>query len=107
MRLIIFIIIGCVFFLQRAVGFTPRDEKTFSQSLSPDSVLVRQNEGCCKLVKNWNIAFIILSFNIGTIHFKVTNKEDRNGKVIYHAYAIMDSNPSLRLVSRISYPILY
>jgi hypothetical protein len=34
-------------------------------------------------------------FNIGTIRFKVTNKEERGGRTVYHAYAFMDSNPSL------------
>ncbi len=34
-------------------------------------------------------------FNIGTIRFKVTNKEERNGRTVYRAYAFMDSNPSL------------
>jgi hypothetical protein len=34
-------------------------------------------------------------FNIGTIRFKVTGKEERNGRTIYRAYAFMDSNPSL------------
>jgi hypothetical protein len=34
-------------------------------------------------------------FNIGTIRFKVTNKEERNGRIVYNAYAFMDSNPSL------------
>jgi hypothetical protein len=34
-------------------------------------------------------------FNIGTLRFKVTDKEDRNGRTVYHAYIFMDSNPSL------------
>ncbi len=34
-------------------------------------------------------------FNIGTIRFKVTDKEERNGRTIYHSHAFMDSNPSL------------
>jgi hypothetical protein len=34
-------------------------------------------------------------FHIGTIRFKVTDKEEQNGRTIYHAYAFMDSNPSL------------
>jgi hypothetical protein len=34
-------------------------------------------------------------FNIGTIRFKVTDKEERNGRTVYHAYAFMDSNPAL------------
>jgi hypothetical protein len=34
-------------------------------------------------------------FNIGTIRFKVTDKEERNGRTVYRAYAFMDSNPSL------------
>lgn len=36
-----------------------------------------------------------LFFNIGTIRFKITDKEERNGKTIYRAYVLMDSNPSL------------
>jgi hypothetical protein len=34
-------------------------------------------------------------FNIGKIVFRVTDKEERNGRTVYHACAIMDSNPSL------------
>ena len=34
-------------------------------------------------------------FNIGKIVFKITGKEERNGRTIYHASAFMDSNPSL------------
>ena len=34
-------------------------------------------------------------FNIGKIIFKVTDKEERNGRTVYHASAFMDSNPSL------------
>jgi hypothetical protein len=34
-------------------------------------------------------------FNIGKIIFKVTDKEERGGRTIYHAAAYMDSNPSL------------
>ncbi len=34
-------------------------------------------------------------FNIGTIRFKVTDKEQRDGHTIYRAHAFMDSNPSL------------
>jgi hypothetical protein len=34
-------------------------------------------------------------FNIGKIVFRVTDKEDRNGRTVYHASAFMDSNPSL------------
>ena len=95
MRLNIFIIIGCVFFLQRAVGFTPWAEKTSFQSVSPDSGLVGQKEGMLQVGEELEYSVHYSFFHIGTIHFKVTNREDRNGKVIYHAYAIMDSNPSL------------
>jgi hypothetical protein len=34
-------------------------------------------------------------FNIGTIKFRVLNREQKNGRIIYHACALMDSNPSL------------
>ncbi len=34
-------------------------------------------------------------FNIGTIRFNVTGKEERNGRIVYRAQAFMDSNPSL------------
>lgn len=34
-------------------------------------------------------------FNIGKIIFRVTDKEERNGRTVYHASAFMDSNPSL------------
>jgi hypothetical protein len=34
-------------------------------------------------------------FNIGKIVFRVTDKEERNGRTVYHASAFMDSNPSL------------
>lgn len=36
-----------------------------------------------------------LFFNIGKIVFRVTDKEERNGRTVYHASAFMDSNPSL------------
>ncbi len=34
-------------------------------------------------------------FNIGKLVFKITDKEERNGRTIYHASVTMDSNPSL------------
>jgi hypothetical protein len=34
-------------------------------------------------------------FNIGKIIFRVTDKEERNGRTVFHASAFMDSNPSL------------
>jgi hypothetical protein len=34
-------------------------------------------------------------FTIGKIVFRVTDKEERNGRTVYHASAFMDSNPSL------------
>ncbi len=34
-------------------------------------------------------------FSIGKIVFRVTDKEERNGRTVYHASAYMDSNPSL------------
>jgi hypothetical protein len=34
-------------------------------------------------------------FNIGTIRIQVLDKEERNGRTLYRALALMDSNPSL------------
>jgi hypothetical protein len=34
-------------------------------------------------------------FNIGTIRIQVLDKEERNGRTVYRAQALMDSNPSL------------
>jgi hypothetical protein len=78
-----------------AVGFTLQTEELVSRSSNQDSEPVRQNEGMLQVGEELEYSVHYSFFNIGTIHFKVTNKEEQNGRVIYHAYSIMDSNPSL------------
>ena len=94
MRFSILIGMGCLF-LQIATGSVVQEEKLLNrfavpigESMQLDSRMLQVGE---ELVYSVHYSF----FNIGTIHFKVTNKEDRNGRSIYHACAIMDSNPSL------------
>ena len=95
MRLFIPIVIASIFSLQMAVGFTLQTEELVSRSSNQDSEPVRQDEGMLQVGEELEYSVHYSFFNIGTIHFKVTNKEEQNGRVIYHAYSIMDSNPSL------------
>ena len=66
------------------------------QQLSIDSAVSMQNvEKMLQVGEELEYSVHYAFFNIGTIRFKVTNKEERNGRTVYHAYAFMDSNPSL------------
>ena len=87
--------IGFAFFLQISAGFVLCEERTSDRSISQDSALIGQNERMLQVGEELEYSVHYSFFHIGTIHFKVTDKEERNGKVFYHAYAIMDSNPSL------------
>lgn len=40
-------------------------------------------------------------FNIGTIYFKILEREERNGRVIYKAKTVIESNPSLRWLKEV------
>jgi hypothetical protein len=84
-----------VFFLQITEGFTLQNEKPSARSSNQDPDLVRHKERMLQVGEELEYSVQYSFFNIGTIHFKVTHKEERNGRVIYHANAIMDSNPSL------------
>jgi hypothetical protein len=81
--------------LQIAAGFTLQNEKLSARSSNQDLEHGQQNERMLQVGEELEYSVQYSFFNIGTIHFKVTHKEERNGRVIYHAYAIMDSNPSL------------
>ena len=54
-----------------------------------------QNERMLQVGEELEYSVHYSFFNIGTVHFKVTDKEERNGREIYHSYVIIDSNPSL------------
>lgn len=40
-------------------------------------------------------------FSIGTIHFKVLEREERNGRVVYKAQTVIESNPGLRWLKEV------
>jgi len=84
-----------VFFLQIVTSFTVQSEELSVQSASQNLEPLRQNQSTLQVGEELEYSVHYSFFNIGRIYFKVTNKEERNGKVIYHAQAIMDSNPSL------------
>lgn len=56
---------------------------------------VQKKEGMLQVGEELEYSVHYSFFNIGTVRFKVTNKEERNGRIVYHACAFMDSNPSL------------
>lgn len=95
MRFIIPIITGFVFILQTAAGVTLQNEDLSVRSSNQVLEPVRRGEGMLQVGEELEYSVHYSFFNIGTIHFKVTHKEERNGRTIYHAYAFMDSNPSL------------
>jgi hypothetical protein len=94
-RLFVPIIIGFLVFLQAFAGLNPQDEKLSAQSSNQNSEMLMQNERMLHVGEELEYSVHYSFFNIGTIRFKVTDKEERNGRVVYHAYAFMDSNPSL------------
>lgn len=95
MRVFSSIVIGFVALLQIANGFNLKNTKLIGQPSNLDSETVRQIDRMLQVGEELEYSVHYSFFNIGTIHFKVDSKYERNGKVIYHAYAIMDSNPSL------------
>jgi hypothetical protein len=40
-------------------------------------------------------------FNIGIIHFKITDREERNGRIVYKAQTHIESNPSLNWLKEV------
>ena len=76
-----------MFFLQVAVGFTQYSDQ--------DSLPIKENESMFQVGEELEYSVHYSFFNIGTIHFKVNDKEEQNGRVIYHVFVIIDSNPSL------------
>jgi hypothetical protein len=94
-RLFIPIIIVVVSIFSIAESYTLLNKKSSVRSSYQDSEPVQQPEGMLYVGEELEYSVHYSFFNIGTIHFKVTDKEERNGKVMYHAQAIMDSNPSL------------
>jgi hypothetical protein len=93
-RLSISTVIGFVF-LQIVAVFTMQNEKLSAQSSNQNSESVDQSERMLQVGEELEYSVHYSFFNIGTIHFKVTDKEERNGRVIYRACTIIDSNPSL------------
>jgi hypothetical protein len=72
-----------------------QNEKLSAQSSNQNSESVDQSERMLQVGEELEYSVHYSFFNIGTIHFKVTDKEERNGRVIYRACTIIDSNPSL------------
>jgi hypothetical protein len=95
LRLIIFVIIAVVFSSQIGAGFNLRNEKKSDHSSIQNSEPLQQNERMLKVGEELEYSVHYSFFNIGTVHFRVTDKEERNGRVIYHSNVIIDSNPSL------------
>jgi hypothetical protein len=94
-RFIISVIIAVLFSSQTGAGFNLRNEKFPAQSSTQNSELLRQNERMLQVGEELEYSVHYSFFNIGTVRFKVTDKEERNGRSIYHSYVIIDSNPSL------------
>jgi hypothetical protein len=94
-RFFIPIVIELMLCLQTAAGWSLQNEKLFAQSSEQNSEQAGQIERMLQVGEELEYSVHYSFFNIGTIRFKVTNREERNGRVIYRAYAFMDSNPSL------------
>jgi hypothetical protein len=94
-RLFISIIIALGFYSQTGAGTNLRNEKLSTQSSIQDSEPARQNERMLQVGEELEYSVHYSFFNIGTVHFKVTDKEERNGRTMYHSSLIIDSNPSL------------
>jgi hypothetical protein len=88
-------VIGFMVYFQPSAGSTMQDEKLSVRSFSQNQEPVREIERMLQAGEELEYSVHYSFFNIGTIRFKVTDQEERNGKVMYHACAIMDSNPSL------------
>jgi hypothetical protein len=89
------IVIGCILSLQIAAGSAPPHENLATRSAALVTEPVQQNDRMLQVGEELEYSVHYSFFNIGTIHFKVTDKEDKNGQSMYRACAIMDSNPSL------------
>lgn len=63
------------------------------QSATDFTKSVQQEERMFQVGEELEYSVHYWIFNIGTIRFKVTDKEERNGRTVYHAFAFMDSNP--------------
>ena len=94
-RLIFSVIIAVMIFLQTGAGFNLANENNSDHSSIQNSEPLQQNERMLKVGEELEYSVHYSFFNIGTVHFKVTDKEERNGRVIFHSYVIIDSNPSL------------
>jgi hypothetical protein len=94
-RFIISVIIAVLFSSQTGAGFNLRNEKISAQFSDQNSEPLRQNERMLQVGEELEYSVHYSFFNIGTVRFKVTDKEERNGRSIYHSYVIIDSNPSL------------
>jgi hypothetical protein len=94
-RFFIPIIVVVASFFSIAESDALQNGKPSVRSSYQDSEPAQQPEGMLHVGEELEYSVHYSFFNIGTIHFKVTDKEERNGKVMYHAQAIMDSNPSL------------
>lgn len=77
------------------IYFSYGSSKGVEQSQSNSSEPLQNEEKMLQVGEELEYTVHYSFFNIGTIRFKVTDKEERKGRTIYHTYAFMDSNPSL------------
>jgi hypothetical protein len=84
-----------VFFFQTSLSLALPNKELSARSSNQILEPVVQSERMLQIGEELEYSVHYSFFNIGTIRFKVTDKEERNGRAIYHAYAFMDSNPSL------------
>ena len=94
MRIGIPIIIICILSFSIASGYSRHHDKLTVRTSSPELELGQKNERMLQVGEELEYSVHYSVFHIGTIHFKVTSKEERNGMSFFHACAIKDSNPS-------------
>ncbi|RPI05670.1 MAG: DUF3108 domain-containing protein [Ignavibacteriae bacterium] len=94
-RLAFSVIIGCFFLFHSGEGRILQDEKPSAASPAQNTEPAGTDERMLQVGEELEYSVHYSFFNIGTIHFKVTDKEERNGRTMYRAFAFMDSNPSL------------
>ena len=82
MRFIISVIIAVVFSLQAGAGFNLRNERNSAQLSIQNSEPLQQNERMLQVGEELEYSVHYSFFNIGTVHFKVTDKEERNGREV-------------------------
>jgi hypothetical protein len=87
--------LGILLFLQIAAGVTHQHEYSSAQTSLQNGEPNGQTGRMLQVGEELEYSVHYSFFHIGTIRFKVQSMDVRNGKAIYHAYAIMDSNPSL------------